>query len=287
MSLPIATLTGANTIAQLIYNVNQIKTLAANTTLTGAYVANTVFQSALANTNAYIATKTDITDFNLALANTNAYINNKLDSATHYAALANTNAYISTKTNTTDFNSALANTNLAISDKLQVANTNLATTNNAIALFDGITGKLLKEAPVEIDPTTGVVSVGGTTPGFEATPAGPLTIERPIVNGTDQYEVTPLGTVNTTVNLNHTSGGIITFTLDGDADVTFPAPSSNSQYWKNFTVTPDTFTPSFLASDATPAVWPNDDEPTWASAGTVYLVARVIDGSTVRMFVGG
>jgi hypothetical protein len=31
MSLPIATLTGANTIAQLIYNVNQIKTLAANT----------------------------------------------------------------------------------------------------------------------------------------------------------------------------------------------------------------------------------------------------------------
>ena len=31
MSLPIVTLTGANTIAQLIYNVNQIKTLAANT----------------------------------------------------------------------------------------------------------------------------------------------------------------------------------------------------------------------------------------------------------------
>jgi hypothetical protein len=31
MSLPIATLTGANTIAQLIYNVNQIKTFAANT----------------------------------------------------------------------------------------------------------------------------------------------------------------------------------------------------------------------------------------------------------------
>jgi hypothetical protein len=31
MSLPISTLTGSNTIAQLIYNVNQIKTLAANT----------------------------------------------------------------------------------------------------------------------------------------------------------------------------------------------------------------------------------------------------------------
>jgi hypothetical protein len=116
MSLPIPALTGANTISQLVADVNSIKLLAVNT---AGIVANTVFQSALANTNAYIATKTDITDFNLALANTNAYINNKLDSATHYAALANTNAYISTKTNTTDFNSALANTNLAISDKLQ------------------------------------------------------------------------------------------------------------------------------------------------------------------------
>jgi hypothetical protein len=54
MSLPISTLTGSNTIAQLIYNVNQIKTLAANTAST---VANSTFQSALANTNSYIAMK--------------------------------------------------------------------------------------------------------------------------------------------------------------------------------------------------------------------------------------
>jgi hypothetical protein len=54
MSLPISTLTGSNTIAQLIYNVNRIKTLAANTAST---VANSTFQSALANTNAYIAMK--------------------------------------------------------------------------------------------------------------------------------------------------------------------------------------------------------------------------------------
>jgi hypothetical protein len=54
MSLPISTLTGANTIAQLIYNVNRIKTLAANTAST---VANSTFQAALANTNSYIAMK--------------------------------------------------------------------------------------------------------------------------------------------------------------------------------------------------------------------------------------
>jgi hypothetical protein len=71
MSLPIATLTGANTIAQLIYNVNRIKTLAANTAST---VANSTFQSALSNTNSYIATKVNTTTFNSALANTNSYI---------------------------------------------------------------------------------------------------------------------------------------------------------------------------------------------------------------------
>jgi hypothetical protein len=54
MSLPISTLTGANTISQLIYNVNRIKTLAANTAST---VANSTFQAALANTNSYIAMK--------------------------------------------------------------------------------------------------------------------------------------------------------------------------------------------------------------------------------------
>ena len=69
MSIPVSTLTGSNTINQMMYNVNTIKDLAANS---AGFVANTVFQSALANTNSYIATV----------------------SATERAALANTNAYI-------------------------------------------------------------------------------------------------------------------------------------------------------------------------------------------------
>ena len=69
MSIPVSTLTGSNTINQMMYNVNTIKNLAANS---AGFVANTVFQSALANTNSYIATV----------------------SATERAALANTNAYI-------------------------------------------------------------------------------------------------------------------------------------------------------------------------------------------------
>jgi hypothetical protein len=66
MSLPIPALTGANTISQLVADVNTIKLLAANNSIVGAYVANTVFQSALANTNAY-------------LANTNTYIATKVN----------------------------------------------------------------------------------------------------------------------------------------------------------------------------------------------------------------
>ena len=94
MSLPISTLTGANTIAQLIYNVNRIKTLAANTTST---VANSTFQAALANTNSYIATKVNTTTFQSTLANTNAYIATKVNTTTFNSALANTNSYIATK----------------------------------------------------------------------------------------------------------------------------------------------------------------------------------------------
>jgi hypothetical protein len=125
--------------------ISFVNTGAANT---GATVANTTFQSALANTNlsvsdrlqvanaaalystltqlgntnSYIATKVNTTTFNSALANTNSYIATKVNTTTFNSALANTNSYIATKVNTTTFNSALANTNLAVSDRLQVAN---------------------------------------------------------------------------------------------------------------------------------------------------------------------
>ena len=87
MSLPIVTLTGANTIAQLIYNINRIKTLAANTAST---VANSTFQATLANTNSYIATKVNTTTFNSALANTNLAITDRLQVANATLQFAST-----------------------------------------------------------------------------------------------------------------------------------------------------------------------------------------------------
>jgi hypothetical protein len=77
-----------------------------------------VSQNALANTNAYIATKLNTSVHNAALANTNTYIATKLDTSTHNAALANTNTYIATKLNTSTFNAALANTNTYIATKI-------------------------------------------------------------------------------------------------------------------------------------------------------------------------
>lgn len=115
MSLPVITLTNANTVGQLIFNVNRIKTLSANGSHT---VSNTQFQSALANTNAYIGTKSDTATltasyvanaaFQSALANTNSYINTVATSGV-------SNGYLtSTYTSNTTFQSALANTNAYI-----------------------------------------------------------------------------------------------------------------------------------------------------------------------------
>ena len=114
----------------------------ANSYLTSTYVANTRFQSVLANTNAFIATKVNTTTFNSALANTNSYI--AANALTERQHLANTNAFIATKVNTTTFNSALANTNSyidanALTERQHLANTNsfiksqLANTNAFIA----------------------------------------------------------------------------------------------------------------------------------------------------------
>jgi hypothetical protein len=108
--------------------------------VTGSYVTNTAFQSALANTNAYIAfvlenagevsnayltsTFTTNTAFQSALANTNAYIGS-VDS-TRASDLANTNIHI----NAVELQErqALANTNT----KLLNIESNLLGTNTAI-----------------------------------------------------------------------------------------------------------------------------------------------------------
>jgi hypothetical protein len=64
------------------------RALVANATVTSTYVANTRFQSVLANTNSFMKSQ---------LANTNSYIATKLNTTTFNNTLANTNSYIATK----------------------------------------------------------------------------------------------------------------------------------------------------------------------------------------------
>src|SRR6056300_911681 len=98
-----------------------------NAYVTSTFTTNTVFQSALANTNAYIATKTDDT---VALATNTALrtlIDDRMQVANVEAYLANTNSYIATESARIDLvNTNLTGTNTAlrtlISDRIQVAN---------------------------------------------------------------------------------------------------------------------------------------------------------------------
>ena len=96
--------------------ISFVNTGAANT---GATVANTTFQSALANTNLSVSDRLQVANAAALystltqLGNTNSYIATKVNTTTFNSALANTNSYIATN---------LANTNLAVSDRLQVAN---------------------------------------------------------------------------------------------------------------------------------------------------------------------
>ena len=91
------------------------------------YANNTVFNSALANTNAYIAT-TAATERS-SLANTNAFI--AATAATERSSLANTNAFIAATAATE--RSSLANTNAYIATTAATERSSLANTNAFIA----------------------------------------------------------------------------------------------------------------------------------------------------------
>jgi hypothetical protein len=100
--------------------------LASNASLTGTYVANTTFQSALANTNSYISTKAALELTHLA--NTNTYIATKLPTTTHNTVLANTNTYIATKSN------LASNNNFTSTNQMRLGAPVKTTTANAYSL---------------------------------------------------------------------------------------------------------------------------------------------------------
>jgi hypothetical protein len=110
--MTIANTVSSTTIKQIRSKVNEI--IGVVNTLGTGNVSNTYLQQIIANTNSYIATKTNESASLARLANTNSYIATKTNESTSLARLANTNNYIATKINTTTFNAALANTNAYI-----------------------------------------------------------------------------------------------------------------------------------------------------------------------------
>ena len=172
-----------------------------NTYVTSTYVTNTDFQSTLANTNAYIATKTDDTtvlatntalrtliDDRIQVANvTGTYVTNTV----FQSALANTNSYIATKTDDTvalatntalrtliDDRMQVANVNLLVNDRIQVANadakyatwTSLTSTNTAIRSYvDTEVAALVNSAPVTLNTLNELADALGDDPNFATT----------------------------------------------------------------------------------------------------------------------
>jgi chorismate mutase len=101
---------------------------------TNSYIATQAIRIGLINTNltgTNTALRTLVSD-RLQVANAVATYQTK---TVERAALANTNAYIATKVNTTTFNSALANTNSYVATqatRIGLVNTNLTGTNTAL-----------------------------------------------------------------------------------------------------------------------------------------------------------
>ena len=90
--MTIANTVSSTTIKQIRSKVNEI--IGVVNTLGTGNVSNTYLQQIIANTNSYIATKTNESTSLARLANTNNYIATKINTTTFNAALANTNAYI-------------------------------------------------------------------------------------------------------------------------------------------------------------------------------------------------
>ena len=118
--MTIANTISSTTIKQIRSKVNEI--IGVVNTLGTGNVSNTYLQQIIANTNSYIATKTNESASLARLANTNSYIATKTNESVSRSRLANTNSYIATKVNTSTFNAALANTNAYIQSISLAAN---------------------------------------------------------------------------------------------------------------------------------------------------------------------
>jgi len=127
--------------------------LASNASLTGTYVANTTFQSALANTNSYISTKAALELTHLA--NTNTQIATKLTTTVHSSALANTNTYIATKSALTSNNNFTSTNQMRLGAPVKTTTANSYT----LAIVDAGYYHRMAYANTSANPSTLTVTI--------------------------------------------------------------------------------------------------------------------------------
>ena len=169
-------LTSSNTVSQIMGDVNSLKTLSAHAP---SYVANTEFQSFVANTNAYIAsvdgaaglstqaTRIDLVNTNLTATNTairalNTSTQSALDTqeAKQASDLANTNAYIISTQGNIDTQTS----------RINLLNTNLTSTNTAIrSVITSEVNGLIDSAPGALDTLNELAAALGDDENFSTT----------------------------------------------------------------------------------------------------------------------
>lgn len=176
VSTVLGNLTNANTVSQIMGDVNSLKGLSAHAP---SYVANTQFQSFVANTNAYIAsvdgaaglstqaTRIDLVNTNLTATNTairalNTSTQSALDTqeAKQASDLANTNAYIISTQGNIDTQTS----------RINLLNTNLISTNTAIrSVITSEVNGLIDSAPGALDTLNELAAALGDDENFSTT----------------------------------------------------------------------------------------------------------------------
>lgn len=176
VSSVLGNLTNSNTVSQIMGDVNSLKALSAHAP---SYVANSEFQSFVANTNAYIASvdgasglstqtaRIDLVNTNLTATNTairalNTATQNALDTqeAKQASDLANTNAYIGTTQGNINTQTA----------RIDLLNTNLTSTNTAIrSTISTEVANLVDSAPGTLDTLNELAAALGDDANFSTT----------------------------------------------------------------------------------------------------------------------
>lgn len=161
-----------------------------------------------------------------------------------------------------------------------------SSTGNALALWDGVGGDTLKNSPHTLDPSTGIMTLGGSAPGFvttsntdlEFTPDGTGQTVTKAARLTDsfqgdtagEYKVTSHGTVTTNQSINKDSTADHAWTVNADIDITHNAPTSGYGYSRLHYVTQDGTTGgrtvTFKDSGGSEGTWIGD-EPDWGARG--------------------